>query len=154
MANVLMQNAGAVPTTCYFPDGTSATSDSNGVVSVPQAFVNSQFAAGFTIYGDTATDGITAFATGGQASAVKLTTKINRVTTVGTAADSVILPPAKPGMVIKVINAAAANAMNVFPFVGDLINALSANTALSVAANKEIDFVCAIAGKWNTNLTA
>ena len=99
-------------------------------------------------------NGVTAFATGGQAGAVVLAEAINRVTTVGTAADSVKLPPASPGMVITIINAAAANAMNVFPWVGEYINALAVNTAISVAANKTITFYCAANGQWNSNLTA
>lgn len=101
-----------------------------------------------------ATNAITAFAGGGQGSAVALTSSINRVTTVGTAADSVKLPAATAGKAVVVINAAAANAMNVFPQTGEIINALSANTAISVAANKVMVFYCAVAGTWNSLLTA
>lgn len=101
-----------------------------------------------------AANGLTAFAGGGQASATALTAGINRVTTVATAADSVRLPAAVAGTRVVVINAAAANAMNVFPATGEAINALSANTAISVAANRVIEFVCAVAGTWNSNLTA
>lgn len=101
-----------------------------------------------------AASGLTAFAGGGQGSATQLAAGINRVTTVATAADSVKLPASAAGMVVIVINAAAANAMNVFPATGDAINALSANTALSVAANKAIIFTCAVAGTWNSVLTA
>jgi hypothetical protein len=101
-----------------------------------------------------ARSGVTAFAGGGQAGAVVLSEAINRVTTVGTAADSVKLPPASPGMVITIINAAAANAMAVFPWTGEYINALAVNTAISVAANKTITFYCATPGLWNSNLTA
>lgn len=105
-------------------------------------------------YPSSATNGITAFATGGQASAVQLVSNINRVTTVGTAADSVKLPAAVAGLQITVINAAAANSMNLFPATGDNINALSANTALAVAANKTVHAFCAVNGTWNTILTA
>lgn len=99
-------------------------------------------------------NGITAFAGGGQSSATALTANINRVTTVATAADSVKLPLAVAGACVIVINAAAANAMAVFPQTGDIINALSANTSLSVAANKTIEFYCAVTGTWNSLLTA
>jgi hypothetical protein len=58
---------------------------------------------------------LTAFAGGGQTGSLLLTSSINRVTTVGTAADSVLLPPARAGVRVVVINAAAANSMNVFP---------------------------------------
>lgn len=99
-------------------------------------------------------NGITAFAGGGQASATQLAAGINRVTTVASAADSVKLPQAVPGRAIVVINAAAANAMDVFPQTGDIINALAANAQLSVAANKTIEFWCAVLGTWNSQLTA
>lgn len=101
-----------------------------------------------------ADNGITAFASGGQTNAVQLKYRVSRVTTVATAADSVKMPKAKKGMSMTVINAAAANAMNVFPATGEVINALSANTALSVVANKAIRFTCAVNGVWNTILTA
>lgn len=107
-----------------------------------------------TFQAGVADNAITAFAGGGQASAVQLNYRISRVTTVGTAADSVKLPKAVAGMSMIVINAAAANAMTVYPATGEAINALSANTGLSVAANKVIEFVCAVNGTWNSNLTA
>jgi hypothetical protein len=97
---------------------------------------------------------ITAFAGGGQANAYALGYANARVTTVATAADSVILPVAVPGMKMTVVNAAAANAMAVFPATGDAINALAADASLSVAANKAITFECVVAGRWHSNLTA
>jgi hypothetical protein len=97
---------------------------------------------------------LTAFAGGGQTGSLLLTSSINRVTTVGTAADSVLLPPARAGVRVVVINAAAANSMNVFPSTGDAINALSANAAFAMAANKAAEFVCAVDGTWNSILTA
>lgn len=97
---------------------------------------------------------ITAFAGGGQASAYQLTAGISRVTTVATAADSVKLHKAKAGLVVIVINAAAANSMNVFPSSGDAVNALAADAAFAIAANKHVMFACAVDGIWNTNLTA
>jgi len=100
-----------------------------------------------------AVNGLTALAGGAQAGTA-LTGQINRVTTVVTAADSVQLPAATAGKVITVINAAAANAMAVFPQTGEVINALAANASISVAADKTITFFCAIAGTWNSLLTA
>ncbi len=101
-----------------------------------------------------AVNALTAHAGGGQGSATALTREINRVTTVATAGDSVVLPAATAGKVVTVVNAAAANAMDVFPATGEIINALAANTAISVAANKTITFYCAVAGTWNSMLTA
>ena len=103
----------------------------------------------------TTRNGITALAGGGQAGTSHiLTAAINRVTTVATAADSVKLPVAVPGVSLVVVNAAAANSMNVFPNTGDAINALPANAALAVAANKTVLLFCAVAGIWNAIVTA
>lgn len=102
----------------------------------------------------TSADALTAHAGGGQGAALAITSQISRVTTVATAADSVVLPLAKAGMQLTIINAAAANAMNVFPAVGDAINALGANTAISVAANKTMQFYAAKDGLWHSILTA
>lgn len=101
-----------------------------------------------------AESGLTAFAGGGQASGTPLQYGINRVTTVASAGDSALLPKANAGTVLIVINAAAANSMDVFPASGDAVNALSANTAFAIAANKTVIFCCAVDGTWNTNLTA
>ena len=100
------------------------------------------------------TNGITAFSTGGQASAVLLTTVINRVTTVAAANDSVKLPAAVAGLVITVTNAAAVNSMNLFPNTGDAINALAANAAFAIVAGKTATLSCAVAGQWHAVLSA
>jgi hypothetical protein len=55
---------------------------------------------------------------------------------------------------VTVINAAASNAMNLFPATGDAINALSANTAFSIVAGKTALLVCAVAGTWHLVLSA
>lgn len=101
-----------------------------------------------------ATNAITASVSSDQAGAVQLDYRISRVTTVGTAGDSVKLPKALKGMSMTVINAAAANSMDVFPASGEVINALSADAAIAIAANKAMNFTCAVNGTWNTNLTA
>lgn len=101
------------------------------------------------------TNGITAFAGGGQGSAVPLTSMLNRITTVGSANDSVKLPPTtQPGLVIYVANAAAANSLNVFPATGDAINALAVNTAFAIAANKTATFISCVTGTWQAVLSA
>lgn len=79
----------------------------------------------------------------------------SRVTTVGVAGDSVVLPAAKAGMQMSVANSAAANAMDIFPnSASESINALSGGTALSVVVNKTILFTCYVDGIWMSNLTA
>jgi len=98
-------------------------------------------------------NGITAFAGGGQGSAVLLGAMINRVTVVATIGDSVMLPIAVPGMQIMVTNA-AANSMNLFPGVGDAINALGANAAYALAGGKTASLICAVTLQWHAILSA
>ena len=94
-------------------------------------------------------DGLTAKAGGGQGGGPTINRMINRVTTVATAADSVTLPASATGMTITVINAAAANSMNMFPATGETINGGAANAALAVAANKTASGYCAGTGNWH-----
>lgn len=103
---------------------------------------------------DSNINGLTAHSGGGQGSALALTKAINRITTVAASGDSVKLPAATAGHSVVVINAAAANPMDCFPASGEAINALAANTALSIVANKTVIFFCAIAGIWNSVATA
>lgn len=111
-----------------------------------------QAAASMAVEG--AADSLTAHAGGGQGSALLLTAQMNRVTTVGTGADSVKLPVSIAGLTIQVTNAAASNSMNVFPQTGDAINALSANAAFALAAGKTATFSCYTAGQWHSILSA
>jgi len=100
-------------------------------------------------------DALTARAGGGQGSATPINTMQARFTTVATAADSAILPANVAGLQIAVFNAAAANAMNVFPPTGGQINALGVNAAFSLAAGKNAMFACLNAGgSWHAILSA
>jgi hypothetical protein len=99
------------------------------------------------------TNGIVAHAGGGQALATPLTTMLNRITTVATIADSVVLPAAVPGLQIQVANA-AANSCNVFPAGADQINALGASAAFALAGAKTAQFSCNSAGQWHSILSA
>jgi hypothetical protein len=101
-----------------------------------------------------AVDGVTATAGGGQANARQIGDMTTRVTTVATAADSVKLPVAVPGLMLTVINAAAANSMNLFPATGEAINAGAANAAFAVAAGKAVLCIATAAKQWHTILTA
>ena len=97
----------------------------------------------------TTADTLTAFAGGGQASALALTAQINRVTTVATAGDSVKLPAATAGAQVMVINAAATNSMDIFPVSGEAIDSLGANIQYPLTvANRNVTFVCVTAGTW------
>lgn len=110
------------------------------------------------------TDNITALAGGAQTGATLLDSGFNRVVTVASSGDSVKLPSCHTGasntsqlaagiisgnttgIQIGVVNSHASNAINVFPATGESINALSANTAFSLAAGKTIVFTCSPAG--------
>lgn len=100
---------------------------------------------------------LTALAGGAQAG-TQLTTGLNRITTVATGGDSAQLPVLSGGIMVVVINAAAANSMNVFPPTGGIINAGAANAAFAVAAGKTAIFFQAIdtsgATIWYAVLTA
>jgi hypothetical protein len=100
-----------------------------------------------------AANALTAHAGGGQVGATPITTEIARFTVVATAGDSGLLPLAAPGLTPTVTNATATS-MNVFPAVGDAINALGANVAFAVAAGKTVTFFSAVAGQWHTILSA
>ena len=62
---------------------------------------------------------VTAKAGGGQSPTTPVTTVLTRIAVVATAADSVTLPVAVPGMQITIANASATNSANVFPNTGD-----------------------------------
>ncbi|SIO50121.1 hypothetical protein SAMN05443247_06638 [Bradyrhizobium erythrophlei] len=109
---------------------------------------------------------LTATAGGLQLGATPITRTYSRFTTVVTAGDSAVLPPAGPGLEYIVKNAHATNSMNIFPAAvtqggfrgdgpnipaGDSINALAANAAFALAAGKAVRFFCvANNGIWDT----
>lgn len=93
------------------------------------------------------TDGITAYATGGQANAVALTSDINEVSICATGGDSTKLPAAVAGMEIVVINHGIA-AMDLFPASGDYINEAAVNTATSIAINATAICYCYADDYW------
>lgn len=99
-------------------------------------------------------DGITAAAGGGQTNARALTKTINRIATVASANDSVKLPPSEAGMVVYVVNGAAANSLQVFGAGTDTINDVATAAGVAQAAGKSAAFVCPVAGKWYRALSA
>lgn len=94
------------------------------------------------------TAGITAFATGGQASATALTEDVNEVSIVATTGDSVKLLSAAVGLTQTVINN-GANAMDVFPNTGDDLGS-GVDTAQSLAAGSNITYVAYDATNWES----
>lgn len=103
---------------------------------------------------NSAINAITAHSGGGQGSAVALTKAISRVTIVAASGDSVKLPAALAGLSMALINAAASNPLDCYPASGEVINALSANSPLVIAANKTVLFFCAVNGIWDSIVTA
>ena len=92
---------------------------------------------------------IVAVAGGGQSAASNITATITRLTTVATTADSLTLPKAAPGLRYKIINK-GANSATIYPFSGDLINALAINAGFALAATKSVEFISVGAGVWDT----
>ncbi len=93
---------------------------------------------------------ITAFATGGQASATALTKEKNNITTVATAHDSVKLPTAVTGASITVKNSGASD-LDIFPATGDSIDALAVNLAVTIAPGSVATFVAKSTDVWESN---
>jgi hypothetical protein len=94
---------------------------------------------------------ITAFATGGQASATALTKEFNDITTVATAGDSVKLPAAAAGLKITVKNSGAA-ALDIFPAASDSIDALAINLAVRIQPGSTATFYAKDAIVWESNI--
>jgi hypothetical protein len=125
------------------------TSSSLAVLSVTAANTATPLVSLGGLIGFGTTTGITAFAGGGQTSATALTTMVNRVDTVATAADSVKLPVVStPGVAVTVINT-SANAVQVFGPGTDTINAVATATGVSLPAGKTGIYTWTSSLKWN-----
>lgn len=101
-------------------------------------------------------DNLTAKASGGQSGATLLAAAINNVTTVASANDSVMLPVARPGLVVYVSNSAATNSMQVFGNSADsaTINGTAGSTGVAQAAGKSAVYFCVSPTKWFRDLSA
>lgn len=94
-------------------------------------------------------DGLTAGTTHTIAGGTALPSKTSRFSTVAVANDAATLPVAVLGMERIVFNAAATNAMQVYPgVVTDQIDAVTAGSPVTITAGKGAIFVCVAAGKW------
>lgn len=128
------------------------TDTAQTVTAVKTHSVAPVFSAGATFattntYG--ATTGITAFATGGQASATALTTEYNDVTVCATAGDSVKLITAALGAK-QVVRNSGATALAVFGQTGATIDGGSANASVTVNPGCEVVFEGISATAWKT----
>jgi len=98
----------------------------------------------------TSTGAITAFSGGGQGSAVLLTSILNRIGTCAAAGDSVKLPAAVAGTMVRVRNDGSFYA-SVFPSSGETIDGLAANTSISCPTGTDVIFYCEVAGAWESS---
>lgn len=94
------------------------------------------------------TTGITASTTQTQAGGVALTKDINNVTTVANANDAVTMPTAKVGKTVLVMNNAATNTVQLFPFSGDNFQGVAANLSTTIAAGNQRWFYAIDAVTW------
>lgn len=94
---------------------------------------------------------ITAFATGGQGSAVQLDESYSVLSVVATTGDSVKLPPVFAINSVMYIKNDGANAADVFPATGDDLGA-GANTAVSIASGESLSFIATVADATWTQL--
>lgn len=99
------------------------------------------------------TEGITAKAGGTRPLAVQIVSTLNRVTTVASIGDSVILPISSAGVIVTLVNA-GANAMQVFAQGNDTIDGTAGATGYSQAAGKTAQYTCTLAGAWHKLLSA
>lgn len=98
---------------------------------------------------------ITAHAGGTRTPATPVRAAATLIAVVGSAADSVALPPAVGGQVLWVTNG-GANSAQVFadPSTSDTINGVAAATGIALASGKSQVFVSPIAGSWFGVLSA
>ncbi len=91
--------------------------------------------------------GITAYAGGGQTNAYALTTRVNNVTTVASAGDSIRLQAIPLGKVVWVMNN-GANAMQVYGAGTNTINGIATATGISQAAGSLVAYVGITTTDW------
>lgn len=99
------------------------------------------------------TSGIIATPGGTQATSIELKSAFNELTTVATAADGVILPAAKSGLRITVLNSGAA-AAQVFANGDDTINGTAGNVGVALAAGACALYICVKNGVWQRFVSA
>lgn len=127
------------------------TSDNNS--GGPGSFSSLTASGLFTLTG--VENAVTARVGGGKASATALdaTKNYHRVSTVASAADSVLLPLASVGQSHYVRND-GANAMQVFGNTSDTINSVATATGISQAAGVGMWYVSTAAGAWTTTFNS
>ena len=118
----------------------------NGQSIVDYELVN----ANSTVNVKFASAAIAANVTGTQASGTPIAAANVTISSAGVAY-SATLPKAVAGLEIDVVCVTGTNTVAVFPAVGDAINALSANTGITMGALTSATFLCITAGQWYTS---
>lgn len=90
---------------------------------------------------------ITATPSGTQANSYKITAPLSLITTVTTAADSVLLPPSIAGKTFTILNEGGNNA-TVFASGTDTINGTAGATGVTQNNSTVTIYFCAAPGKW------
>lgn len=101
----------------------------------------------------TLTNTITAYAGGGQANAVQLTTHYNVVTVVATTADSVKLLAVPAAGQMQIVKNTAANSCTVYPGTNCYINAEAKDAGVAVAAGAVTEFIAVDTTHWQSMTT-
>lgn len=91
--------------------------------------------------------GITATASGTQATSYQLGAYYNVVSTVASANDGVKLPVSQPGMEVTILNA-SANAITVFGTSPDTIDGAATATGVIQAGSSQVTYRCTSANTW------
>lgn len=97
---------------------------------------------------------VTATPAGTQATSIKLNAANVNITVVATANDGVLLPPAKAGMEVSIVNSDAADAAQIFASGSDTINATAGAAGVSLAAGAAIILRCIKDGNWRRFVSA
>lgn len=119
----------------------------------PRLIDGNDLNAAFGAAGLSQETGVTAFASGGKANATPVTGANIKVSTVATAADSILLPPAKAGLRLAIRNSGAAS-MQVFGQGIDTINAVATATGVAQANGVSALYFCPVDGEWFRILSA
>lgn len=102
----------------------------------------------------TATTGLTALAGGGATGATQLQPGLNNVTVVATNDDSVILPVAKAGTLVLVVNSDSTQNIKVHAVGSDTINGTAGATGVAQSAGITALYTCPTDTKWFRLLSA
>lgn len=97
-------------------------------------------------------DALAAGVGGTKGAATAMVPGVNRFSTVTTAGDSGLLPPAIPGQIAVVVND-ASNGMKIYGAGTDTLNDVATATATWLPGKSTYVFGCSVAGKWYSPLT-